>query len=503
MRRFLAAAMLALATACGDSAGGPDAPPPPKSFPFFQAGKFGFINASGEVTIKPDYDFWGTMPVGIPSGKTTSGPEGATVAGTVSLGSSASGRLPQAATAFWLIRGSAGSLVTIDLTSGDFDTVMELFQFRDGSWQQLTQNDDGGNGSDSRLSWFHEGRGPLGVRVSAYQLFGGNGGGAYTLTVSGNAESVYNMEFLWALRFIDGRMPYRLADVWGFLAEDGTVAVTPQFERAWRFSEGLAAVQQKDRWGFVDVTGKVVIQPQYDAVSSFSEGLAVAQMGERCGYLGRDGVLAVGPQYDQCGDFHGGLAIVRDDERYGAIDKKGEIVIAPQFVELSNFVGEYAAARIGEKWGIVDRTGKLLLQPQYDGLLPPVEGDLWLVVSGKRYGFINLEGKFVVSPTHDDAGLFRGGVARVKIGERWGFVTPDGKPVGAGPQYEDADDMVNGLAAVRLGERWGFVNAKGEMIIPPTYAAVGRFEGALAAVMDEDRLGYIDRTGKVVRAPSN
>lgn len=496
MRRVLVGTLLTLSViACGDKAA--TRVEPPKSFPIFENGKFGFINASGEITIRPTYEYWGRLPTGGRAPTVTQGPNGAGIAGTVRQGTSLRGSLSGANT-FYIIAAGEGSSLQVSVAA-DWDSMLELYQYSGGSWRYATSNDDY-DGLNPRVTWFQADVGPIGVMVKSYD----GSGGAFTLTVGGTEGRVAaDFGFVDELRFHEGLLRYRVADRWGFLGENGEIAINPQFEAVSRFQNGLAAVRQKDKWGFVDTKGALVIAPTYDQVAPFSaDGLAPVAVGEKCGFISRDGAFAIGPRYDDCSAFVNGIAVVEDDDLWGVIDKEGTAIIAPQFRGLSDFVGDHAAARSGDKWGIIDRDGRYVVQPQYEQVAPPVEGNLWLVRAEGKYGFIDVEGKYVVGPVHDEAGVFHDGVARVRMGDKWSFVNADGKPVGSGAQYDAAEDMSNGLAAVRMGDSWGFVNKTGEMVIAPKYVAVGRFDGSVAAVLEEDRIGYVDRTGKVVRVPS-
>ena len=44
---------------------------------------------------------------------------------------------------------------------------------------------------------------------------------------------------------------------WGYIDQQGEVAIAPQFDYAADFSEGLAAVQQDGRYGYIDTDGKL------------------------------------------------------------------------------------------------------------------------------------------------------------------------------------------------------------------------------------------------------
>ncbi|HYP12494.1 MAG TPA: WG repeat-containing protein, partial [Bryobacteraceae bacterium] len=67
-------------------------------------------------------------------------------------------------------------------------------------------------------------------------------------------------------------------------------------------------------------------------------------------------------------------------------------------------------------------------------------------VNGK-YGFIDRNGKILVNPQFDDAGMFEDGRAPVALGKSWGFIDRAGKLV-IHPQYELADPFSDGLALV-------------------------------------------------------
>lgn len=67
------------------------------------------------------------------------------------------------------------------------------------------------------------------------------------------------------LRAEDGITAYRTGEKWGFVAQDGTVLIEPQFAYAKSFSNGLTAIQNSEgQWGFINVDGQVVIDFQFD-----------------------------------------------------------------------------------------------------------------------------------------------------------------------------------------------------------------------------------------------
>ena len=59
---------------------------------------------------------------------------------------------------------------------------------------------------------------------------------------------------------------------WGFMDNQGTMVIEPQYEDARSFCNGYAAVKQEGKWGFVDEQGKMVIEPQFADARDFSSG---------------------------------------------------------------------------------------------------------------------------------------------------------------------------------------------------------------------------------------
>jgi len=112
---------------------------------------------------------------------------------------------------------------------------------------------------------------------------------------------------------------------WGFIRQDGTFAVEPQFIEAFDFSEELAAVRIQDpnvqdqrlwRYGYIDRTGAMVIREQFGVAWPFSDGLARVQIGsgrgivDRWGYIDRSGNVVISHMLKAGWPFREGLALV-------------------------------------------------------------------------------------------------------------------------------------------------------------------------------------------------
>jgi hypothetical protein len=96
----------------------------------------------------------------------------------ISYGQRTSGRLTGSGGHRWAFYGNAGDTVRINVMSSDFDTYVEL---HDPSLRLLGENDDGGSGTNSALTYTLPRSGEYGIVVHGYAS---GAVGAYTLELT-------------------------------------------------------------------------------------------------------------------------------------------------------------------------------------------------------------------------------------------------------------------------------------------------------------------------------
>lgn len=189
------------------------------------------------------------------------------------------------------------------------------------------------------------------------------------------------------------------------------------------------------------------------------------------------------------------LAIVGKDKKQGAIDETGRVVLPLEFkkvaIEDKETVPVVLAQKKG-KYGLYDREGKELIAPTLSKVTDVSEGIMGGQIKGK-WSFYTIEGKKLPG-TYDQVGLFRDGLAPVKIKGRWGYVDKDGKLV-IPAQYKEAHSFSEGLAAVKLDKQWSYVKADGTPVIAGRVKKPGDFHQGVAVVddgwlMDKDGRKY-------------
>jgi hypothetical protein len=218
-------------------------------------------------------------------------------------------------------------------------------------------------------------------------------------------------------------IPFESGGISGFIDQNGAVAISPKFSRASDFSDSLAAVQLgSGKWGYIDIAGSYRIEAQFDFVGSFKEGLAAVTKGAGWGYIDRQGTWKIKPQYTSASSFSGGLAWVVSKERgILIIDHNGKVLpIAidnpkvtsgktagglnkldrsqQTILEAKGFAFGVAAIKVGTHWGLVDTLGRVLVVPQFDEI-GEFDGGLARVFIDKKMGYIDLKGKSIWEPT--------------------------------------------------------------------------------------------------------
>jgi len=239
--------------------------------------------------------------------------------------------------------------------------------------------------------------------------------------------------------FDHGIAAVEVAGKWGFINKKGSWVAAPQFDDSYTpafFSDGLAAVRVKDKYGYVDKTGHLAITPQFRRANKFQDGFATAAIGTDCsaeksehgdqiqndtfdcrwGVIDKSGTFLVQPKYTDAHAFADGLAAVAigsfcsafkvknlqemetensmRDCKYGYIDSSGRMVISPQFDHAGEFRNGSAGVMVAGAFGLIDKSGHYLLNPVYDGVLP-FDGELSIVLEDKQIRYFDRHGHFV------------------------------------------------------------------------------------------------------------
>jgi hypothetical protein len=146
----------------------------------------------------------------------------------------------------------------------------------------------------------------------------------------------------------------------GFINRKGQFIIKPRFDNAYEFHEGWAPVSIDGEGNFINKQGVMMTDGTvFLNTQIFSEGLALVQSMQngKYGYIDSSGKFIIPPRYDLAFLFREGLAAVSKEGRYGFIDKTGKEMIPLRYEFTEVFIGGLAQVKSGEQWIYIDRKG--------------------------------------------------------------------------------------------------------------------------------------------------
>jgi len=295
---------------------------------------------------------------------------------------------------------------------------------------------------------------------------------------------------------------------YGFIDTKGELVIPSPHGTPFTFNEGQARMPAGDGWVFIDVKGKTTLKVKR-AFSGFSDGLALTDEG----FIDVKGKLVLpvefkanftkyvvaGATYVNVGRFGSGLAPVM---RAGAkasdsyIDRKGAVVLDGFGGGLARpFVDGKAQVVLkksppGEESRLIDPKGQCLASFDFKTMGRFSDG-LALVMKGKKFGFVDESGAWVLEPgfSNWDESLtecaFREGLAPVKVKGVYGFIDRKGAMV-IKPRFQAVNGTFSeGLAAVKQDGGFGYLHPDGSWAVTPRFASAQPFSHGLAVVLND------------------
>lgn len=211
-------------------------------------------------------------------------------------------------------------------------------------------------------------------------------------------------------------------------------------------------------------------------------------------------------------------AAVKENGVWGAVNAAGKVVIPisydrlglslrdadEQAEDLTSEEGrdDLIEAEKGGLRGFFTRTGKEVIPISYESRSIWKEGALAVRGKDKKISFYKNDGSLISGAAYDQVSDFENGMAIVKRGATYGYLSLDGREVK--PVYQEARFFEDGLAAVKEKGRWGVIDMTGRYVVPPTYKDTGAAfeEGRLAVKNQKNLWGFIDREGQEIIAPA-
>ncbi|WP_102028112.1 WG repeat-containing protein [Salirhabdus sp. Marseille-P4669] len=261
------------------------------------------------------------------------------------------------------------------------------------------------------------------------------------------------------------------------------------------FSEQVKEGDYNLRYGFIDTDGDIAINPTYINVTNFSEGKALGIYPNTNGawelhLIDKNGTTTVlkdvpVENVDGMTTFDQGVAMVyTSSESFTKdlylIDLKGNVKHIQKYEDIG-ILSEglipvlYVNEAYGPVWGFIDGSGKEVIPPIYKSTNYFSEGIVAVQPWDQQpsndtpgqWVLIDRNGELVVDNSFDEIGIFRNGLAAVKVDDLWGYIDTKGEMV-IEPQFSFGFPFVDGLAAVLLGDKKAYINKDGQYVISPS-----------------------------------
>ncbi len=160
-----------------------------------------------------------------------------------------------------------------------------------------------------------------------------------------------------------------------------------------------------------------------------------------------------------------------------------------------------SAFKQNDKWGYLDVNGKVVVTPAYDDCKDFSNGVAAVNVEG-RWGFIDATGRVIIRPSFEDCRDFENNHAIVKQNGKWGVIDKNGKSV-AGFIFDNISDFSNGFAYANNGTIPYFIKQNGQAQKLSREYTYGKFSEGLAPVKEKKsgKWGYIDSKGVIAIEP--
>lgn len=158
------------------------------------------------------------------------------------------------------------------------------------------------------------------------------------------------------------------------------------------------------------------------------------------------------------------------------------------YEELTNFNNGIAMAKIEGKWWVIDTLENKVKQIACHYAYEFHEG-LARIQLGNRFGYVNEKGEIVIPVKYFGAHDFNEGRARVYLNKKWGVINKQGQWV-VKPSFDFIWDYSEGKASVMKKEgheeKWGYINKDGVVVVNLKYGYVFPFSEGKALIRMAD-----------------
>jgi len=290
---------------------------------------------------------------------------------------------------------------------------------------------------------------------------------------------------------------------WGYLNEDGRLAIGARYDNTRDFSEGLAATNLKGKWGYIDTNGKTIIPHSFRSAFPFKAGVARVQNFDKLyGFIDIDGKTVLPFQYEEAYDMQDGLIKIKSKKGFNFVDIKGDTLLENDISKVKNFKGGYAIAKDYGKEALLNTDGNLILDYKYDKVYQ-VNSNFIRVKNDKKYGTVNLEGNTIIELQYDQLTEFQDNVSAAKTNDQWSLITAENELIKTlDASIKNVIPMNQNRWMIHNGSKYAIMDSEGNNLCDFEYDAFNKFHESIAVYELNEAYGYIDVDAKQITGPN-
>ena len=206
--------------------------------------------------------------------------------------------------------------------------------------------------------------------------------------------------------FSEGLIAIFKDEKYGFANRNGQIVIKPKFDEVGRFSEGLARSKANDKWGYIDRNGQWAIRAQFNAATRFDSKHARVVLGQEkfsAALINREGEI-VREWPSKAGTYVGGalsdgLSHARDEETdsIGFLDLKAQWALPPAYSRAQCFNEGLAPVHLAKssRAGYINKQAELIIPFENAVNLEWFCRGLAWAETTDRKGYINRNGDWV------------------------------------------------------------------------------------------------------------
>lgn len=201
-------------------------------------------------------------------------------------------------------------------------------------------------------------------------------------------------------------------NLWGYINKTGNIVIEPKYLEVKDFSaDGLAFVKPKNLFQVIDTSDSVLIQPRFKYNQMFVNGIApVSITGEEWGLINTEGKWMKRPKYklikNNSNDDDTSFAIQMEHNWY-LMDNQFKLNNDTLYKRIDKFSESLAAVYNEKHCGYIDRQGKLVIPMKFEFCGCFANNRARVRIGKSKTHFINTQGKIIDNNGYDYAEDFK------------------------------------------------------------------------------------------------